>query len=118
VTVATPSRSCSVPGCDLEVPESLRGEGRCLDHYVEYAFRRLDQASDHSRSGQGVDQDALEWLLIQVDFIVETLSGETAESDPEQHSKLLQLILGIANFNEHVRHHSVPPAHLVDGVSK
>ena len=116
--VTTPSRSCGVPGCNLEIPESLRSQGRCLDHYIEIAFQKLDQASDHSRNGQGVDQNTLEWLVAQVDFIVEILSGETAVSDPERHSKLLELIMGIANLNEHVRRQSVSPGHPVDGVPK
>jgi hypothetical protein len=116
--MATPSYSCGVPGCNFEVPEGLKGQGRCLDHYIEDAFQKLDQASDCSRGGNAVDQNTLRWLLVQVDFIVETLSGETAASDPEKHSKLLQLILGIANLNEHVRHQAFLPGHPNDGVPK
>jgi len=116
--MTTPSRSCVVPGCDLEIPEGLKSQGRCLDHYIEDAFQKLDQASDFSRSGQGVDPNSLKWLLSQVDCIVETLSGEATVSDPEKHLKLLELILGIANLNEHLRHQAILPGRPVDGVPK
>jgi hypothetical protein len=100
------------------IPEGLKSQGRCLDHYIEDAFRKLDQASDFSRSGQGVYQNSLKWLLTQVDSIVEILSGEATVSDPEKHCKLLELILGIANLNEHVRHQTILPGRPVDGVPK
>jgi len=116
--MATPSRSCGVPGCDLEIPEGLKIHGHCLDHYIEDVFQKLDQASDFSRSGHGVDQNSLKWLLLQVDCIVEILSGEATVPDPEKHLKLLELILGIANLNEHVRHQTILPGHPLDVVPK
>jgi hypothetical protein len=116
--MALPTHSCGVPGCNFEIPEGLKAQGRCLDHYMEDVFQKLNQASDCSRVGNGVGRNTLRWLLVQADFIVETLSGETAVSDPEKHFKLLQLILGIANLNEHVRHQAFLPRHPDDGVPK
>ena len=111
-------RKCSVPQCNLEVPEGLKNEDRCLDHYIEDAFQKLNQALDSSRNGKGVDHKVLEWLVAQVDCVIETLSGEATTSDPEQHSKLLELLLGIANLNEYVRHQTFVPTLLADGVPK
>lgn len=102
--MANPSRTCSVLECKHEIPESLTAQGLCLDHYLEYAFQKLDLATQHSRFGQGVDQHTLEWLLVQVDCIVETMGGENIVLDPHKQSKLLELLLGIANLNEYVRH--------------
>jgi hypothetical protein len=116
--MATPGRTCGALGCKLEVPESLRGQGLCLDHYIDEAFQKLDLAADHSRSGQGVDQNNLEWLLVQVDCIVEALGDETIVLDPGKHSKLLELLLGIANLNEYVRHQTIVAGTFADGVPK
>jgi hypothetical protein len=46
----------------------------------------------------------MEWLLAQVSFAVESLGQEDAQWDTEQRSMLLELILGIANLNEFMRH--------------
>jgi len=40
------------------------------------------------------------WMLSQVDFIVESLGTESGELDDSLRSSLLQLILAIANLNE------------------
>ena len=98
-----PSRTCSARGCNLQVPVTLASQGFCLDHYLQESFKKLDLAADHTRCGQGVDRDTLDWLLVQVDCIVETVAGETAASDPEKNSRLLELLLAIANLHEYAR---------------
>jgi hypothetical protein len=109
--MATPSRFCSALGCKVEIPDRLQGQGLCLDHYMEAAFQKLDLAADKSRSGEKVDRNTLDWLLVQVDCIVETVCGETPGLDPGKHSKLLDLLLGIANLNECVRHQMFATRH-------
>jgi hypothetical protein len=109
--MATPNPTCRASGCKLEIPESLRGHGLCLDHYIDEAFQKLDLAADDSRCGQIVDRNTLDWLLVQVDCIVETVGGETTGLDPEKQSKLLELLLGIANLNEYVRHQTIMTRH-------
>lgn len=109
--MATLSRTCSALGCKLEIPESLKAQGLCIDHYLEQAFQKLDLETDHSRRGQNVDRQALEWLLVQVDCIVDTIGGETTLLDPDKHIKFLELLLGIANLNEYVRHQTIVVRH-------
>ena len=105
--MATPSRTCSALECKSEVPETLASQRLCVDHYLEHAFRKLDLETENSRRGQDVDQGALDWLLVQVDYIVETVSAESSALDPEKNAKLLELLLAIANLNEYTRHQSV-----------
>jgi hypothetical protein len=116
--MATPSRTCSALGCELETPVSLRVQGLCLDHYIDEAFQKLDLATDQSRYGEGFDQNNFEWLLEQVDHIVEALGEEAIVLDPVKHSKLLELLLGIANLNEYVRHQTIVAGAFADGVPK
>lgn len=110
--MATPSRMCSAPGCELEVLASLKGQGLCLEHYIEQAFQKLDLATDHSRSGRGIDSGTLEWLVLQVDCIVETVGSENTAVDPEKHSRLLELLLAMANLHEHALHQLKGDAHI------
>jgi hypothetical protein len=102
--MATPSRTRSALGCKLGIAESLKAQGLCIDHYLEKAFQKLDIETAHSRSGQDVDQQTLEWLLVQVDGIIEALRGENTALEPDKHTKFVELLLGIANLNEYVRH--------------
>jgi hypothetical protein len=105
--MATPSRTCSALECKSEVPQSLASQRLCVDHYLEHAFQKLDQETENSRRGQDVNRGTLDWLLVQVDYIVETVGAEASELDPERHSKLLELLLAIANLNEYTRHQSM-----------
>lgn len=105
--MATPSHICSALECKCEVPQSLAGQRLCMDHYIEHAFQKLDLETEHSRRGQDVDRGTLDWLLVQVDYIVEILGADSDVLDPEKHAKLLELLLAIANLNEYTRHQSV-----------
>jgi hypothetical protein len=53
----------------------------------------------------------MDWLLAQVDFAVQALAQEDANWDDGQRSKLLELLLGVANLNEYVRHFSAMARH-------
>ena len=50
-----------------------------------------------------VDHNSREWMLAQVDFIIETIGNEDLEIGDEMRSNLLQLLLAIANLNEQIR---------------
>ena len=105
--MTTPIRTCHIEGCTVEVPGVLEKEGLCLSHYLEEAFRKLGTATEDSQRGQDVDYDAMDWLLAQVDFVVEWLAEEDTDLDSDQRSQLLELLLGVANLNEYVRHGTV-----------
>jgi hypothetical protein len=105
--MTTPSRTCRIEGCTVEVPGVLDKEGLCLNHYLEEAFHRLGTATEDFHRGEDVDYPAMDWLLAQVDFAVEWLAEEDTDLDSDQRSRLLELLLGVANLNEYVRHSTV-----------
>jgi hypothetical protein len=49
----------------------------------------------------------MDWLLAQVDLAVEVLAQEDVDWDANQRSKLLELLLGVANLNEYIRNSAV-----------
>ena len=102
-----PRCTCRSENCAFEVPGVLEKEGLCPDHYLEKAFGKLALATEHFHRGQNVDYWTLDWLLAQVDFVVESLAEEGTTWDSDQRSKLLELLLGIAKLNEYVRHSAV-----------
>ena len=106
--MATSSRTCHSESCAVKVPVVLEKEGLCPDHYLEDAFGKLTLATEHFHRGQNVDCRTLDWLLTQVDFVVDSLAEDNTMWDSDQRSKLLELLLGIANLNEYVRHSTVP----------
>jgi len=74
-----------------------RIEGLCLNHYLQGAFQRLAAATQRLSNGRDLDYYTMDWLLAQVDFAVESLAQEDANWDADQRSKLLELLLGVAN---------------------
>ena len=100
----TPNRICPAARCTIEIPAALEAEGLCPQHYLEKAFGKLATATLDFQCGREIDDHAMEWLLEQVSFAVESLAQEDAQWDAEQRSTLLELILGIANLNEFMRH--------------
>ena len=109
--MTTRNRTCQTPGCRVEVPVVLEIEGLCLNHYLEGAFQRLTAATQDFQNGRDLDYYTMDWLLAQVDFAVESLAEEDANWDADQRSKLLELLLGVANLNEYVRHETVVARH-------
>jgi hypothetical protein len=109
--MATLSRNCQAPGCTVEVPAVLEIEGFCLNHYLQEAFHKLSVATQDFQNGRDVDYGTMDWLLAQVDFAVETLAQEDASWVADQRSMLVELLLGVANLNEYIRHSTVMPQH-------
>jgi hypothetical protein len=109
--MTTSSRTCQEPNCTLEVPAVLEIDGLCLNHYLEGAFDRLRGATEDFQIGQDVERQTMDWLLAQVDIAVRVLAQEDAHWDDDQRSKLVQLLLGVANLNEYVRHSSAMAPH-------
>jgi hypothetical protein len=50
-----------------------------------------------------IDEDSHNWMLAQVDFLVESLGSETGGMEESLRSSLLQLVLAIANLNQQIR---------------
>ncbi len=78
-----------------------------MDHYIEQGFARLRAALELCQRSQPVDRRTLDWLLADADFVVHALCQNGRVHSSAQHDKLLELLLGLTNLQEYVRHHSV-----------
>ena len=105
--VTAPLPSCRVDGCGQGVLPALAQEVLCLDHFIEQAFTRLRGALDLCHQGQPLDSRVLDWLLAHAEFAVQSLAQNGSHSTPAQRVRLLELLLGLANLQEYLRHHSV-----------
>lgn len=75
-----------------------------LDDYLAECTQKLESLTESVSQGEPVDRVARNWMLAQVDFIVETIGNDSAQISDEMRSNLLQLMLAIANLNEQIRH--------------
>jgi hypothetical protein len=78
-----------------------------LDHFVDEAFVRTDDALSRCREGRTIDADGLEWLLSDALAVVKNLEDGADEPNPEQRDRMLELLLVLANVHEYVAHHSL-----------
>jgi hypothetical protein len=88
-------------------------EQLCLDHFLDEAFARTDQALERCRAGQLIDSVGLEAMLADALTIVNNLDCETGDRTPHQQDKMLELLLSLANLHEYVAHisaHTIRPA--------
>jgi len=89
--------------CAAELRPSRHDSGLNLDEYIAEANQRLAIISNRVRQEEEVDWESRNWLLSQVEFVVDTLGGEEMQLSEDFQSRLLQLLLAIANLNEEVR---------------
>ena len=116
--MTTPSRNSYSEQSVIELPTSFAEGGPSLDSYLLDSTQELNAITELVSRGETVDRDARDWMLAQVDFIVETIGNESLELGDEMRSNLLQLLLAIANLNEQIRHQaSLAPLGSADGVS-
>jgi hypothetical protein len=74
-----------------------------MEEYLCQSNYRLDTIAELANRGEKIDSDSRNWMLSQVDFIVESLGTESGALYDSLRSSLLQLILAIANLNEQIR---------------
>jgi hypothetical protein len=101
--MTTPTRANSAQGSVIDLYTSLDEGGTRLDDYLLKSTQELDAITDLVHLGEVVDRDTRDWMLNQVDFIVEAIGNERLELDDEMRSNLLQLLLALANLNEQIR---------------
>jgi hypothetical protein len=99
-----PSRDRHTQECVIDLPTGLAVGDLHLDDYLLKSKLELDAIAELADRGLAVDGDSREWMLAQVDFIVETIGNENLELDDVLRSNMLQLLLAIANLNEQIRH--------------
>jgi hypothetical protein len=102
----TLTKTCQSAGCHSELAEGFADLGLCPSHYLAQARERLGKASDRLKCGSSVDRTSLEWLLDQVDFIVDLIGTDPQGLTDDQRSEFLQLLLAVANLNEEIRQKS------------
>lgn len=101
--MTTPSPSSYPKGSAIDARVGLEQGVPRLDDYLVKSTQELEAITGVASRGEAVDQNSREWMLEQVDFIVETIGDESLEIGDEMRSNLLQLLLAIANLNEQIR---------------
>jgi hypothetical protein len=101
--MTTPSRNGSSLGCVIDSHTSVEEGAPRLDTYCLKATQELNAMTELVSRGEMVDRSSRDWMLDQVDFIVDTIGDEGVELGDELRSNLLQLLLAIANLNEQIR---------------
>jgi hypothetical protein len=101
------SATCKRDSCAKAIPRALNAEQLCLDHFLDEAFLRTDQALQSCRRGHAVDSKTLEWLLADALAVVKNLEEGAEQPNPNQRERMLELLLILANLHEYVAHHSV-----------
>ena len=101
--MTTPSRDSYPLGCVIDPRTSLEEGALRLDDYFLKSTQELNAITELVSRGETVDRNSRDWMLDQVDFIVDTIGDEGVELGDELRSNLLQLLLAIANLNEQIR---------------
>jgi hypothetical protein len=104
------SGTCRKTSCANQIPQSLASEQLCLDHYLDEAFTRTDEALQRSRSGRPIDTVGLETMLADALTIVTSLDDQSGQND-NQRDRMLELLLILANLHEHIAHGAIPVIH-------
>ena len=97
----TQNRMCQIGACSDRVPPTLARQGVCLDHYLDQAFARVASALEQRRKGKTLDASTTEWLQKQGDFTVQLLAETGPAHTPDERSRLLDLLLCLANVQEY-----------------
>ena len=93
----------SSQGCVFDPRTNLGEGGPRLADYLQKSTQELDSITELVGRREVIGRDAHDWMLAQVDFIIETIGNESLELAEDMRSKLLQLLLAIANLNEQIR---------------
>ncbi|HEV7969010.1 MAG TPA: hypothetical protein VGP19_15635 [Candidatus Acidoferrales bacterium] len=101
--MTTPSSSSQSRGRAVDLHTSVDEGARSLDSYLLKSTQELHAITEIASRGEVVDRISRDWMLAQVDFIVEIIGNDGPELDDELRSNLLQLLLAIANLNEDIR---------------
>jgi hypothetical protein len=99
--------NCSRPACANAVPATLANEHLCLQHFLDEAFLRANQAVNRCRQGRAIDPKGVECLLADSLAVVNNLEETSGESNWSLRDRMLELLLILANLHEYVAHHSV-----------
>jgi len=99
--------NCSRQSCPNPIPEGLVAQNLCLDHFLDEAIVRTDQALDSWRRGMPLSSQDVEWLLTDALAVVSNLEQDADNPNPDQRDRMLELLLNISNLHELAAQHSV-----------
>ena len=102
MAVITQLRVCRVGACSAPIPSTLSRQGVCLSHYLDEVFTRISAIQERLRQSELPDSRTLNWLSVQGDLAVTLLSGDGPDCS-EDRSRLLELLLCLANLYESLR---------------
>ncbi len=102
VVVTTQIRVCRIGACSAPIPATLARQGTCLAHYLDEVFTRISAVQERCHQGELPDGRTLNWLSQQGDLAVTLLSADGPEPS-EDRSRLLELLLCLANLHESIR---------------
>ena len=96
-------RDAYSPGCAIELESRSNHDDLNLGEYLLESGQRLETIKDKLGRGEIVGSEMRDWMLDQVDLIVNVVGDENLELGDELRSNLLQLLLSVANLNEQIR---------------
>ena len=102
MAVLTQTRVCRVGACSAPVPIPLHRQGVCLTHHLDEIFTRVSAVQQRCQQGETPDSRTVHWLGQQGDLAVRLLSGDGTSSS-EERTRLLELLLCLANLHECLR---------------
>ena len=102
MAVVTQIRVCRIGACSAPIPVALNRQGVCLAHHLDEVFTRVSAVQERCRQGEPPDTRTANWLSHQGDLAVTLLSGDAATSS-EERTRLLDLLLCLANLHECLR---------------
>lgn len=105
--VITQVRVCRIGACSAPIPPTLTRHGVCLSHYLDEVFTRISAVQERFQQGELPDSRTLNWLTIQGDLAVTLLSGDGPDSSDDR-TRLLELLLCLANLHESLRRPQSP----------
>ena len=98
---------CRRTPCSNLIPQSLVEEEVCLEHFLDEAFNRVDEAMEQCREGRPIDAPRLQRLLTDALAIVNNLEEDANDPNSEERDRMLELLLSLANVHECAAHNAI-----------
>jgi len=101
--MAISDQNLDVTDLEIDLSPTRLPDNFWMQEYLRQSQQRLEAITEMSDRGETIDRGSHDWMLNQVDFIVESLGSDAGELNESLRSNLLQLILAIANLNQQLR---------------
>jgi len=87
----------------IDLPSTVIHDNPWMEEYLCQSIYRLSTITELVDRVENIDSDSRSWMLNQVDFVVDALGADSGELEESVRCGLLQLILSIANLDQHLR---------------